>query len=64
METAHDIIAAVGRDRVKARFGVKDRVLQLYIKNGTLPAVWFDALEMMAGQALPRRLFSFKGVDE
>jgi len=61
METASDIIAAVGRDRIKAEFNLQDRVLQHYAAKGTLPASWFDTLERLAGQPLPRRLFSFKG---
>ena len=62
METASDIIATVGRDKIKAEFGVKDRVLQIYAATGVLPAAWFDRLEQLTGQALPRRLFTFKGV--
>lgn len=61
METASDIINAAGRDRLKAEFGVKDRVLQIYAATGVLPAAWFDTLERLTGQTLPRHLFSFKG---
>ena len=64
MKTASDIIASVGRDKIKAEFGVKDRVLQIYAATGTLPAAWFDALERLTGQNLPRHLFSFKGASE
>lgn len=64
MKTASDIIATVGRDKIKAEFGVKDRVLQVYAATGILPAAWFDAMERLAGETLPRRLFSFKGVQE
>lgn len=64
METASDIITAVGRERLKAEFGVKDRVLQIHAANGVLPAAWFDAMERLTGQALPRHLFSFKGAGE
>jgi len=28
-----------------------------------LPASWFDLLERMTGQTLPRALFSFKGME-
>lgn len=61
METASDIINAAGRDRLKAEFGVKDRVLQIYAATGVLPAAWFDTMERLTGQTLPRHLFSFKG---
>ena len=64
METASDIISAAGRDRLKATFGVKDRVLQIYAATNMLPAAWFDALENMTGQQLPRHLFTFKGAAE
>ena len=64
METASDIISAAGRDRLKATFGVKDRVLQIYAATNVLPAAWFDALENMTGQTLPRHLFTFKGAAE
>ena len=64
METASDIINAAGRERLKAEFGVKDRVLQIYAATGVLPAAWFDAMERLTGQQLPRRLFSFKGSAE
>lgn len=64
METASDIINAAGRDRLKVKFGVKDRVLQIYAATNMLPAAWFDALENMTGQHLPRHLFTFKGAAE
>jgi hypothetical protein len=61
METTSEIIAAVGKPRIKAAFGIGDRTLQLCIKNNGFPASWFDMLERMTGQTLDRRLFSFKG---
>lgn len=64
MKTAHDIIEAAGRANVRSRMDVGDRVLQLYIKDDKLPAAWFDSLEQMCGQTLPRHLFSFKGSQE
>ena len=62
MKTASEIIAEVGRDRIKAVFAVADRVLQTYAKANRLPAAWFDGLEIMTGQSLPRDLFTFKPV--
>jgi hypothetical protein len=62
MKTAHDIIEAVGRQKLKAVFGVADRVIQVYIKGNRLPASWFDGLEQMTDETLPRGLFTFKPV--
>ena len=64
METAKDIIDAVGRDAIKNRFGVQDRVIRAATKQNRIAASWFAALEEMTGQPLPRHLFSFKGVGE
>jgi len=64
MKTASDIIEAAGRDRIKAEFGVKDRVLQIYASTGILPASWFYALERLTGEELPRDVFSFKGAEK
>jgi hypothetical protein len=62
METAHDIIEAAGRNALKTALGVQDRVIQHHLSTGRLPASWFDLLERMTGQTLPRHVFSFKGV--
>ena len=61
MKSAQDIIEAIGRDRIKDRFGVNDRVVRHYAATGRLPAQWFAALCEMAGQDLPRTLFTFRG---
>ena len=60
MKTASDIIEHIGRPRIKRAYAVADRVLQIYAKENKLPAAWFDGLEKMAGQSLPRQLFTFK----
>jgi hypothetical protein len=63
MKTAHDIIEVAGRDQVKARLGVQDRVIQHHLSNEKLPAAWYFALADMTGQTLlPVNLFSFKGL--
>jgi hypothetical protein len=62
MNTAQEIIDAASRPAVKARFDVQDRVIRHHIARGQLPSEWFAALEDMTGQALPRHLFSFKGL--
>ena len=62
MKTVSDIIAAIGRPRIKAAYGIGDRALQLYAQQNSLPASWYDGLERMAGVTLPRGLFTFKDV--
>jgi hypothetical protein len=62
MKTAQDIVDAVGRDAIRIRFGVKDRVIRSHVAEGQLPASWFAAMCEMTGQDLPRSLFTFKGV--
>ena len=60
MKTTSDIISAIGAPRIKNAFGVGDRVLQLYARQGVMPASWFDFCEKATGKKLPRHLFSFK----
>ena len=65
MKTAHDIIkAAGGRKAVSDALGVVSGQVTNRASEGILPAAWFDALETMCGQPLPRHLFSFKGAQE
>ena len=64
MNTASEIIETVGREAMQAHFGVQPRVLRHYAKIGRLPAAWFDLLERLTGQTLPRNLFSFKGLEQ
>jgi hypothetical protein len=61
MKTAQDIIDTIGRERVMDLFGVKVRVIQHHLARGTLPADWYAGLCDLAGQDLPRHLFTFKG---
>jgi hypothetical protein len=62
MENVTDIINRIGKPRIRAAYGVGDRILNRYIQDNRLPAAWFDGLEKMTGQALPRNLFTFKEV--
>jgi hypothetical protein len=63
--TARDVIgAAGGRDAVAVALNVVPRYVSDAARDGQLPAAWFDCLERMVGQQLPRRLFSFKGETE
>jgi hypothetical protein len=61
--TKQDVITqAGGIDAVAARVGVRAESARVMASRGPLPASWFAALEDMTGQALPRHLFSFKGL--
>jgi hypothetical protein len=62
-DTAASLLDEIGRDRIKARLGVADRVLQLCAQNNQFAASWYAALSDMAGRELPRRLFNFKGLE-
>jgi hypothetical protein len=63
MKTAHDIVAKVGRDAIKDRFGVKDRVIRHHVERNLLPSEWFAALcDMAKRKDLPRHLFTFRGM--
>ena len=62
MEHVSDIINKIGKPRIKAAYGISDSILNRYIRDNALPAAWFDGLEKMTGQALPRNLFTFKEV--
>jgi len=63
MKTAKQIITAVGRDEVMARFGVDKRMVRHVIQKNEIPAHWYGALCKITGQRLSYGLFSFKGMD-
>jgi hypothetical protein len=60
MQTVADIINFVGRSRVEAAFGVSKRRVDQWIQFNAIPSLYFHGLERMAGQPLPRPLFTFK----
>ena len=63
MNTTIQIIDEIGEAEIMARFDVtRDRIKQVRDKN-RFPASWLAALELMACRPLPRRLFTFKGLD-
>jgi hypothetical protein len=64
MKTVAEVIDYIGQDRVKRAFGVNTRRLNQCRQFNQLSALWYDALERMAGRPLPRDLFSFKDVQE
>jgi hypothetical protein len=61
METPHDIVNAIGRDRIAKALGVTKPAIVMALGRGALPASWFDYCESQLGP-LPRHLFSFKGM--
>ena len=60
MKTAHDIVKAIGKPRIRAGLGVADRTINEHTQRGVLPAAWFDFCEKATRRKLDRRLFSFK----
>ena len=64
MKTPSHIIDLCGGDEaVMAAVGTgRKRILQARTGD-KLPALWFDAMEKLAGQPLPRDVFTFKGQD-
>lgn len=64
MENVSDIIKAAGGRQVVAEImGVVPGQVTNYASANHLPASWFDAMERLTGQTLPRSLFSFKGAE-
>ncbi len=64
METAHDILDYIGRDRVSAAFGLSKRRIDEWLQFNCIPSLYFHGLERMAGRPLPRNIFSFKDAQE
>lgn len=60
MKTLSEILDFVGRDRFMAEIGVKSSAVRMAEKSGKAPALWYDAMERLAGRPLDRKLFSFK----
>jgi hypothetical protein len=61
MNTPSDIVNLLGRDAIAAAVGVVPRVVTNKAAAGAFPAMWFAALEKLAGHDLPRQCFTFKG---
>jgi hypothetical protein len=60
MDSTRQILDILGRHDVAAALGVTYFRVERATRAKQLPASWFDALEKMAGQSLPRHLFAFK----
>jgi len=60
MKTRDIIEKAGGVEEVARRFGKNTAYVRRLQYGAVLPAAWYDALERMTGEELPRELFSFK----
>jgi hypothetical protein len=61
MDTAKDIVSAIGKAKLAAAFGIKESAVNMALIRGPLPASWFAYCESQLGP-LPRHLFAFKGM--
>jgi hypothetical protein len=60
IKTPRALVDLLTSQRIAATLGVTVTAVNERARLGKLPAAWFDALELMAGESLPRDLFSFK----
>jgi hypothetical protein len=60
MKTSREIIDALGIENIAAAVGVDIRRVKRARYEPKIAAVWYDALCIMAGEDLPRDLFTFK----
>lgn len=63
MKTARDIVDTLGAEAISARVGVKRQAVYNARTANKLPALWYVALNQMAGEQLPHEAFTFKAVD-
>ena len=64
MNTVADILDFIGRPRVMAAWGLSKRRIDEWLQFNTIPSLYYNGLERMAGRPLPRDLFSFKDFSE
>ena len=64
LKTVPDIIEYLGADAICSAVKVKPPAVRKARNEEQFPAMWYDALERLAGRPLDRRLFSFKGLPE
>ena len=62
MKTPQELIDFIGADTLQAALGVGPDRIRLARQSDKLPALWYDAMERLAGRPLDRRLFTFKGL--
>ena len=63
MENTRQIIDTLGHDAIAAKLGVALRRVYRVRTEERIAASWYGGLCEMAGHDLPRRLFTFKGID-
>lgn len=64
MKTPQDLIDFIGPEALQAALGVGPDRIRLARQADRLPALWYDAMERLAGRPLDRRLFTFKGLED
>jgi hypothetical protein len=62
MNTAQDIVDAIGVQEICAAMDVSEGAVKKAIAKNKLPAMWFGFCEQRIPSPLPRHLFSFKGM--
>ena len=63
MKNTRDIIDNMGRDAIAQKLGVALRRVDRARTEERIPASWYAGLCDLAGQDLPRHLFTFKGLE-
>ena len=63
MKTTKEIIESIGRDAIASKLEVAPRRVDRARTEERFAASWYAGLCDLAGQDLPRHLFTFKGVD-
>jgi hypothetical protein len=64
LTTARQVVEFIGKDKVMSGLGIAKRRLDECCQKNQFSALHYDALERMAGRALPREMFSFAKVAE
>lgn len=60
MNTPREILDGLGSEAIAARLGVDHRRVKNAAYEARLPAAWYATLCEMAGNDLPRDVFTFK----
>jgi hypothetical protein len=61
METARDIIDAIGKEALAKRLDLSVAMVKQARYRNQIPSSWYPVCEELAGQPLPLAAFSFKG---
>ena len=63
MKNTREIIDTLGRDAIAQKLGVALRRVDRARTDERIAASWYAGLCELAGQDLPRNLFTFKGME-